>query len=79
MSAEGRANGRAVVAPRKAYIVEKISRCTVSVLVHANSAADAKRRVREGDYAQALDADYQLRGFGRVHRCPSDDLEELPA
>lgn len=57
--------------PRKAYVVERISRCVVTSLVYADSAADARRRdVEEGD---AIEVRYEGRGYGRIRRSPEDD------
>jgi hypothetical protein len=57
--------------PKKAYEVERISRCVTTVLVYADSAEDAKRRSAvEGD---GQDAEYFGKGFGQVRRNEDKD------
>jgi hypothetical protein len=59
--------------PRKAYYVERVSRCVTVSLVYADSAEDAKRRdAMEGD---CIDTTYQPRGHGRVRRAPEEDRD----
>lgn len=58
--------------PKKAYEVERVSRCVTTILVYADNAEDAKRRsAAEGE---ARDAEYEGRGYGRVRRAPNQDL-----
>lgn len=67
MSTQPRQNG-----PRKAYYVDRISRTETTVLVYAENARDANRRVREGE-GDEIDSYSEFRGVGRVTRADSQD------
>ena len=56
----------------KAYYVDRISRCTVTMLVYAESAVEALRKAKEED-TQESNANYQHRGYGRPVRAPEED------
>lgn len=60
----------------KAYYVERIGRTVTNVLVHANSAEEAKRRSAEHGVSMSSETD--VRGFGRVERAPTYDDRPLP-
>jgi hypothetical protein len=63
--------------PRKAYYVNEVWRNVSSLLVYADSAEDAKRRVRVSDVENVIGLDLaasaEPRGFESVRRAPADD------
>jgi hypothetical protein len=61
----------------KAWYVERIGRTVTLMVVHADSAADAKRRSAE--HGVATDSFTDTRGFGGVERAPAYDDRELPS
>lgn len=57
--------------PKKAYYVERVSRCVTTVLVYANDADDAKRR--SAKHGEGQDSEYHPKGFGKVYRAEGED------
>jgi hypothetical protein len=58
--------------PRKAYLVERITRGVTVAVVYADNAEDAKRRYLAGEYERAS-TEHEGRGWGRIRREPDDD------
>jgi hypothetical protein len=67
----------AVLSAKKAYYVCEVWRNVSNLIVHADNAEDAKRRVRDGDTENVetwdLIAHSEPRGFESVRRAPSED------
>lgn len=60
--------------PTKAYYVERVSRCVVTLRVFAHSETDARFRVIQGDDDEQIETEYHAKGWGAVYRVPEDDL-----
>jgi hypothetical protein len=58
--------------PRKAYVVERITRGVTTAIVYADSAEDAQRRYLDGEHERAF-TEHEGRGWGRIRREPAHD------
>jgi hypothetical protein len=56
----------------RAYYVDRVSRCAVTILVYASSAREAEAAARRGEGLE-LGAEYQARGYTRARRAHGED------